>query len=96
MRLTVISRRRNIEILKLVGATNRFITMPFIIEGALQGGFAALLSLILLFAVTFVTKRFVPEIDFFTPDKAGIYIVTCISIGSLGSFAALRRYLRIE
>lgn len=96
VRLTVMSRKRNIEILKLVGATNRFITMPFIIEGALQGGFAALLSLIFLYVVTIVTKRFVPELDFFTPDKAGIYVVTCISIGSLGSFAALRRYLRME
>jgi len=96
VRLTVISRKRNIEILKLVGATNRFITMPFIIEGALQGGFAALLSLILLFVVTLFTQRFVPEVAFFTPDKAGVYITTCIVIGSIGSFAALRRYLRMD
>jgi cell division transport system permease protein len=46
VRLTVISRRRTIEILKLVGATNPFIVAPFIIEGAFQGGVAAVLSLL--------------------------------------------------
>ena len=96
VRLTVISRRKNIQIMKLVGATNRFITMPFIIEGALQGGVAALLSLILLFGITVVSQRFIPDITFFSADKAGLYMFTCIAIGSIGSFAALRRYLRMD
>ena len=95
VRLTVISRKRNIEILKLVGATNRFITVPFIIEGAFQGGVAAVFSLLLLFAITVASRRVVPELTFFSAEKSGIYLITCVVIGSLGSFAALRRYLKV-
>jgi cell division transport system permease protein len=95
VRLTVISRKRNIEILKLVGATNRFITMPFIIEGAFQGGVAALFSLLLLSVLTVVSRRVVPDLSFFSLEKSMIFLVTCIMIGSFGSFTALRRYLKI-
>lgn len=96
VRLTVISRRKNIQILKLVGATNRFITAPFLIEGAFQGGVAAVLSLVLLFLVTVFSQRVVPDLHFFTADKAFVYMITCVIIGSIGSFTALRRYLRME
>jgi len=96
VRLTVISRRRNIQILKLVGATNRFITMPFLIEGAFQGGVAAVLSLLLLFIVTTLSQRVVPDLHFFTADKAGVFLITCVLIGSIGSLTALRRYLGME
>lgn len=95
VRLTVISRKRNIEILKLVGATNRFITMPFVIEGAFQGGVAALFSLVLLAVLTAVSRRVVPDLSFFSLEKSMIFLVTCILIGSLGSFTALRRYLKV-
>jgi len=95
VRLTVISRRKNIEVLKLVGATNRFITMPFIIEGAFQGGIAALFSLLLLFAVTAVSRRVVPDLSFFSMEKSAIYTMSCIAISGIGSYTALRRYLRV-
>lgn len=95
VRLTVISRKRNIEILKLVGATNRFITMPFIIEGAFQGGVAAVFSLALLWIITLFSRRVVPDLSFFTAEKSATFLLTCVLIGSIGSFAALRRYLRV-
>jgi cell division transport system permease protein len=95
VRLTVISRKKSIEILKLVGATNRFITMPFIIEGAFQGGVAATFSLFLLFVITVVSRRVVPDISFFTFDKATLFLFTCVAIGAIGSFTALRRYLKV-
>ena len=95
VRLTVMSRRKTIEILKLVGATNPFIVAPFIIEGAFQGGVAAVLSLLLLRAVTEVSRRAIPDISFFSAEKITIYMLVCISIGALGSFMALRRYLRM-
>lgn len=95
VRLTVISRRRSIEILRLVGATNRFITAPFIIEGAFQGGLAALVSLLLLAGITVVARQFVPDLNFFSAEKSLIFTVTCIAIGSIGSFTALRRFLKV-
>jgi cell division transport system permease protein len=95
VRLTVIGRRRSIEILRLVGATNRFVTMPFIVEGAFQGGVAAAVSLLLLTGVTLLSRRYLPDLTFFSAEKAMIYTFTCIAIGSIGSFTALRRYLRV-
>ena len=96
VRLTVIGRKKTIEILKLVGATNRFITTPFLIEGAFQGGVAAVLSLLLLLILTTISRRFVPDLAYFTADKAALYLFTCIAIGSIGSLMALRRYLRMS
>jgi cell division transport system permease protein len=96
VRLTVISRRRTIEILKLVGATNPFIVAPFIIEGAFQGGVAAVLSLVLLRLVTEVSQNAIPDLTFFSTEKSIVYLVTCVVIGSLGSFMALRKYLQMQ
>lgn len=94
--LAVVSRKETIEILKLVGATNRFITTPFFIEGSLQGGAAALIALSALAAVFAAGRNAVPGLVFFSPDKAVLFVLVCIAMGALGSLAALRRYLRIE
>ncbi len=96
VRLTVISRRKTIEILKLVGATNPFIVAPFIIEGAFQGGVAAVLALLLLRVVTEVSSNVVSDIAFFSLEKAFVFMVTCVVIGAIGSFMALRRYLEMR
>lgn len=96
VRLTVISRRKTIEILKLVGATNPFIIAPFIIEGAFQGGVAAVLSLLLLRIVTEISSNIIPDITFFSMEKSLVFMATCVVIGAIGSFMALRRYLEMR
>lgn len=96
VRLTVISRRKTIEILKLVGATNPFIIAPFIIEGAFQGGVAAVLSLLLLRLVTEISSNIIPDITFFSMEKSLVFMATCVVIGAIGSFMALRRYLEMR
>lgn len=95
VRLTILSRQKSIEVLKLVGATNRFITMPFVIEGAVQGGLAALLSLGLLFLIFMVVRGMVPDLAFLGVDKIVLYTGTCILLGAIGSFASLRRHLKL-
>jgi cell division transport system permease protein len=96
VRLTVISRRKTIEILKLVGATNAYIVAPFIIEGAFQAGVAAVLSLALLWGVATMSRQAIPDLTFFSPEKSVVYLITCVTIGSIGSFLALRRMLRMR
>jgi cell division transport system permease protein len=96
VRLTVISRRKTIEILKLVGATNPFIVAPFIIEGAFQGGIAAVLSLLLLRVITEISSNIIPDITFFSLEKSLVFMATCVVIGAIGSFMALRRYLEMR
>jgi cell division transport system permease protein len=94
VRLTVISRRKTIEILRLVGATNSYIVAPFIIEGAFSAGVAAVLSLVLLYGVSVLSRQAIPDVTFFSPEKSAVYLLTCVVIGSIGSFLALRRILR--
>lgn len=96
VRLTVISRRKTIEILKLVGATNSYIVAPFIIEGAFQAGVAAFLSLGLLWGVAVLSRRVIPDLNFFSTEKSAVYLLTCVVIGSIGSFFALRRMLKMR
>lgn len=96
VRLTVISRRKTIEILKLVGATNQYIVAPFVIEGAFQGGVAAVLSLLLLRVVTEASSNAIPDLTFFSAQKSFLYFVICVLIGSFGSFIALRKILRTQ
>jgi cell division transport system permease protein len=95
VRLTILSRRSSIEILKLVGATNRFITTPFLIEGAFQGGVASVLSLGLLTVIFILIKKMLPDMAFLPPEKIVVYVLTCILLGSVGSYAALRRFLHL-
>ena len=95
VRLTILSRQKSIEVLKLVGATNRFITMPFMIEGAFQAGVASLVSLGLLFGIYALTKGLLPDLAFLRPGKIALYVVICILLGSIGSLASLRRHLKL-
>jgi cell division transport system permease protein len=95
VKLTILSRQKTIEVLKYVGATNRFIVTPFLIEGAFQAGVSSLLSLSLLFGIYALTKRLLPDLAFLDPEKILLYIVTCVFLGSIGSLASLRRHLRI-
>jgi cell division transport system permease protein len=60
IRLTMMLYREEIEIMRLVGATERIIRGPFLIEGLLQGIFGAILALILLFATFEIARRSMP------------------------------------
>ena len=48
IRLSIFARRREVEVMKLVGATNWFIRWPFVIEGVIVGFFGGLLAVLLL------------------------------------------------
>ena len=99
----VFARRREVEVMKLVGATNWFIRWPFVIEGMIVGFFGGLLAVLLLTIAkeTFIdplSERFellaAPEtIDF--PLLVIVLMVACIAVSALGSGITLRRFLRV-
>ena len=103
IRLSVFARRREVEVMKLVGATNWFIRWPFVIEGMIVGFFGGLLAVLLLAIVkaTFVdplSERFAllaaPDtIDF--PLLVVVLMFACIAVSALGSGITLRRFLRV-
>jgi cell division transport system permease protein len=103
IRLSVFSRRREVEVMKLVGATNWFIRWPFVIEGVIVGFFGGVLAVLLLgiAKATFVdplASRFellaAPNtIDF--PLLVVVLLIACISVSAVGSGITLRRFLRV-
>ena len=103
IRLSIFSRRREVEVMKLVGATNWFIRWPFVIEGVvvgLMGGVLAVLCL-LIAKTTFVDpleSRFAllaapKTINF--PLLIAVLLFSCVAVSSIGSGLTLRRFLRV-
>jgi cell division transport system permease protein len=103
IRLSIFARRREVEVMKLVGATNWFIRWPFVIEGLIVGAMGGILSVLLL---TIAKETFVdPLSDQFAliaaPDTIDfpllivLLLVSCMAVSALGSGLTLRRFLRI-
>jgi len=104
IRLTIYARRREIRIMQLVGATNRFIKIPFICEGlfhGLMGGIlaASVVLLVYLEALRYVDTNLAFVQLLYSTDLLVLYglgtVVVGILVGGTGSALSLRRYLRI-
>jgi len=95
VRLTVLQRRTTIDVMKLVGATNAFIRVPFILEGALQGAAAALLAIGLLTAIYTFSSRYLPGLVFMRYSALIAFVVFCAILGAVGSYSAMRRFLKL-
>jgi cell division transport system permease protein len=105
IKLTVYARKEEIEIMRLVGATNLFIKTPFFIEGILQGflgAFTALVTLHIchyLFSNWIVQSSYLPlqsiQISYLPPHYLVFITAGGMLTGFLGSFFSLGRYLKI-
>jgi cell division transport system permease protein len=103
IRLSLYARRREVEVMKLVGATDWFIRWPFVIEGIIVGALGTLLAILLL-AVGKIAIIDPLASDFSlisAPDTMpfGLLIAVMmgagIAISALGSGLSLRRFLRV-
>ncbi len=103
IRLSIYARRREVEVMRLVGATNWFIRWPFVLEGLLVGvvGAGLAIGLLWLGKVTVVDPlaRNLLLIDNFSTIGFGplvaILLSAAILISALGSGVTLRRFLRV-
>ena len=101
IRLAVVARAEEIEIMRLVGASDAFIRWPFIFEGALVGLLGALITLVLLALgagpLTGVMTRFFEilplELGSLSRNLALIVVGTGLGLGTLGSWVSVRSYL---
>lgn len=102
IKLVIYSRRDEIEIMKLVGATNELIQIPFVIGGVLQGLIGMLFGVFFI-ALIFWVMRFqiqtsallstiFPSLAFLSPFNLLLLFVLSILIGGMGSFFAVRRF----
>ena len=104
IRLSIFARRREVEVMKLVGATNWFVRGPFMLEGMITGLVGSLVAVLLLLLArelalpalvgrTWLTNDDVNALSF--PLIALILIATSLVVGALGSGITLRRFLKI-
>ena len=108
IRLTVHSRRKEISIMKYVGATNRFIRWPFVIEGIIIGMLAAVITLLIVgFIYDFVVQSIQSSSVLQTMGVtllqfqeivnliAAAYAILGIGVGIIGSSISMKRYLEV-
>jgi cell division transport system permease protein len=103
IRLSIFARRREVEVMKLVGATNWFIRWPFVIEGVIVGFLGGVLAVLLLaiaketfidpLSDDFALLAAPDTIDF--PLLVGLLMVACVAVSALGSGLTLRRFLKV-
>ena len=108
IKLTVHARRKEISIMKYVGATNGFIRWPFIVEGMIIGILASIISIIIVGgAYSFIAEKLVNAefmqlinmnlisfSDMFN-SIIFVYMLLGIGIGVLGSVISMRKYLKV-
>jgi cell division transport system permease protein len=103
IRLSIFARRREVEVMKLVGATNWFIRWPFVIEGVIVGFFGGLLAVLLL---TIAKETFIDPLSerfelLAAPDTidfsllVAVLMIACVAVSALGSGITLRRFLKV-
>ena len=103
IRLSVHARRREIEVMKLVGASNWYVRGPFMLEGVLTGLAGSVAAVILLFVGREIAVPSIlghiqndPQVQALAfSQTAAILIAGGLAIGALGSGLTLRRFLRI-
>jgi cell division transport system permease protein len=103
IRLSIFARRREVEVMKLVGATNWFIRWPFVIEGMIVGFMGGVLAVLLLWVIKdtlvdplsakFALIAAPNTIQF--PALIAVLLASCVGVSALGSGLTLRRFLRV-
>jgi len=102
IRLVIYSRREEVEIMRLVGASDRFIKIPFYIEGVIQGALGAVTGLALLFiAFVFVSSNvkqgFLPglfQLKFFPAATLCAIIFGSMLVAWVGCYISLKQFLK--
>ncbi len=103
IRLLLYSRRDEVEIMRLVGAKDNFIKIPFYAEGMIQGTAGGIIGLFILFiAFVFVSSNIDAgfsssyfSIKFLPFDLIALIVLSSTFVGWLGSFLSLRQFFKI-
>lgn len=105
IRLAIYISREEIGVMRLVGASGRFVSGPFVVEGMIYGIVSAVITVVLFYPLTLwlgpITESFFTDINLFHYYISNfgqiflILLLTGIILGGLSSFIAIRRYLRV-
>ena len=102
IRLVLYSRREEVEIMRLIGASNTFIKVPFYIEALIQGAIGGTIGIAALFVTyTLISSNlaggvssFFFHIRFLSVGVSFLFILGSMTIGWLGCFLSLRQFLK--
>ncbi len=94
IRMAVLQRSREIAIMRLVGATDGFIRMPFLLEGLFKGLLGGLLALGLSAGAWALINSSLLRASFFTPAQAAVGVAAGGLLGLLGSALSVGRHLK--
>ena len=105
IRLAMYTHRVEIEIMRLVGASNWFIKMPFVVEGAILGALGCVITVIFVFPIVIYISpkmtQFLPGLDLYAHFLSNIFNFTIlllamgVGLGVISSLIAIRRYLKV-
>ncbi len=105
VRMAILSFRREVEIQRLVGASNWFIRGPFVVQGIISGLFAAIICILVFSATICYLSNKIGEIsngfnlaEYFTANLVNIFILQLlvgIGLGVISSLIAIRKYLKV-
>jgi len=94
IRMMVLARAKEISIMRLVGATDMFIRLPFLIDGLVKGVLGGLVALLLVWITNRVVNEYFIETIFFNRDLIFLGIVGGAAMGMFGSLVSVGRHLR--
>ncbi|WP_353267630.1 permease-like cell division protein FtsX [Gemmatimonas sp.] len=94
IRMALLARTREIEIMRLVGATNWFVRLPYLIDGTLKGLLGGILAVVMSWSTTKLLAQSLMQTQFFTSEQALLGILAGGVLGLLGSWVSVGRHLR--
>lgn len=103
IRLTIFGRHDELELLKLVGATNAYIRTPFLLEGLFQGLFGSATGLAMLFLLfRWITEHFtgtgflsIIEFTFFPLPTLAVIVSVSVLLCTVGSHTSMQKYINV-
>jgi cell division transport system permease protein len=93
IRMTVLARTREIQIMRLVGATDGFVRRPFLLDGAIKGALGGALAILLNYAAFLAVSRGLFEATFFSAAQVSLFVALGIVLGLGASLVSIGRHL---
>ncbi len=94
IRMAILARTKEIEIMRMVGATNHFVRLPYLIDGTLKGLAGGAIAALLAWATVQVVSKNLMVAQFFTADQVMLGIAAGGAFGLVGSWLSVGRHLR--
>lgn len=94
IRMAILARTREIEIMRLVGATNMFVRLPYLIDGTLKGVLGGLLAVAMSYGTTVLLGSALMKTEFFDARQMMLGIGAGGLLGLVGSWVSVGRHLR--